>query len=127
MGILNAIDLKQKIKKSEYNARMEKLEIKLGQLERKALDNKVPITIVFEGWGASGKGRQINELLQVLDPRGRQSIFDTSSQSRRDLPTVYVAVLDQNPRTRAHGDLRSELVQSIHCGEIRYDDGQAAG
>ena len=70
MGILNAIDLKQKIKKSDYNAQMEKLEIKMGQLERKALENKVPITIVFEGWGASGKGRQINELLQVLDPRG---------------------------------------------------------
>ena len=33
MGILNAIDLKQKIKKSDYNAQMEKLEIKLGQLE----------------------------------------------------------------------------------------------
>ena len=70
MGMLDAINLKQKIKKSNYNARMEKLEIKLGQLERKALENKVPITIVFEGWGASGKGRLINELLQVLDPRG---------------------------------------------------------
>ena len=70
MGMLDAIDLKQEMKKSEYNARMEKLKMKMGQLERKALENKVPITIVFEGWGASGKGRQINELLQVIDPRG---------------------------------------------------------
>ncbi|MBT3603643.1 MAG: hypothetical protein HN521_11305, partial [Candidatus Latescibacteria bacterium] len=30
----------------------------------------VPITIVFEGWGAAGKGRLINELLLALDPRG---------------------------------------------------------
>ncbi len=84
MEIMDAIDLKQRIKKSDYNARMEKLEIKMGQLERKALENKVPITIVFEGWGASGKGRQINELLQVLDPRGVK-VYSTQVSNEEEI------------------------------------------
>ncbi len=84
MEMLNAIDLNKKIKKSDHKARMEKLEIKMGELQRKARENNVPITIVFEGWGASGKGRLINELLQVLDPRGVR-VYSTQVSNEEEL------------------------------------------
>ena len=70
MGMLEAVDLTQKLSKDDYNASMDALEINMGQLQRQAYEMGVPITIVFEGWGASGKGRLINELLLALDPRG---------------------------------------------------------
>ena len=70
MGLLDDIDLSQKLPKADYNASMDALEINMGQLQRQAHEMGVPITIVFEGWGASGKGRLINELLLALDPRG---------------------------------------------------------
>lgn len=70
MSLLDAVDLSQKLSKEEYDAFMDALEINMGQLQRQALEMKVPITIVFEGWGAAGKGRLINELLLALDPRG---------------------------------------------------------
>lgn len=70
MGLLEQVDLSQKVPKADYKARMEEIEIYMGQLQRLARENGVPITIVFEGWGAAGKGRLINELLLALDPRG---------------------------------------------------------
>ena len=30
----------------------------------------VPLMVVFQGWGAAGKGTQINQLILPLDPRG---------------------------------------------------------
>lgn len=70
MGVLDKVDLSQKIPKADYKASMEALEINMGQLQRQAHEMGVPITIIFEGWGAAGKGRLINELLLALDPRG---------------------------------------------------------
>ena len=84
MSLLNALDLNAKINKSNYKVMMEELEIKMGHLQRKARENNVPITIVFEGWGASGKGRLINELLQVLDPRGVR-VHSTQAPNEEEL------------------------------------------
>ncbi len=68
--MLEKLDLSKKTKKSDYKRLMDDLELKLGVLQRQATELKIPIIIVFEGWGASGKGRRINELLMALDPRG---------------------------------------------------------
>ncbi|MDA0710993.1 MAG: phosphate--AMP phosphotransferase [bacterium] len=68
--MLDTVDLSQKLSKADYDAAMESLEINMGQLQRQAHERGVPITIVFEGWGSSGKGRLVNELLLSLDPRG---------------------------------------------------------
>ncbi|MEY8394267.1 polyphosphate:AMP phosphotransferase [Lachnospiraceae bacterium 45-P1] len=56
--------------KKEYKEEKEKLGIRLGLLQRKLKDAKVPVLIVFDGYDAAGKGLQINRLIQTLDPRG---------------------------------------------------------
>lgn len=63
-------DLCLKLKKSEYKSFVDPLKLKLGEIQRKAKNEKVPILIIFEGLDASGKGATINELLLALDPRG---------------------------------------------------------
>ncbi len=42
----------------------------LTDLQQKIQNAKIPIVILFEGWGASGKGNAISNLLEYLDPRG---------------------------------------------------------
>ncbi|MGL4533654.1 MAG: polyphosphate:AMP phosphotransferase [Fusobacteriaceae bacterium] len=59
-----------KLKKKQYKEIVDPLKEKLGELQRKAKEKKVPILIIFEGLEASGKGAGINELLLSLDPRG---------------------------------------------------------
>ncbi len=68
--MLEKLDLTKKMDKAEYKKKMEKLEPKLGKLQRECREQGIPVMIAFEGYGASGKGVQIGELIKALDPRG---------------------------------------------------------
>lgn len=68
--MLENIDLSLSVKNNEYKDSMKILEVKLGELQRKAWELKIPIIFVFEGWHASGLGKDINRLILSLDPRG---------------------------------------------------------
>ena len=56
--------------KTGYKSKINDLEDRLGQLQREAFEHGVPISIVFEGFSASGKGALMNQMLLALDPRG---------------------------------------------------------
>ena len=68
--MLENIDLSLAVKNGEYKESMKILEVKLGELQRKAWELKIPIIFVFEGWHASGMGEDINRFILPLDPRG---------------------------------------------------------
>lgn len=70
--MLEKVDLTKKMSKEEYKRKMDHLEVRLGQLQRQCKELKIPVLIVFEGFGASGKGLQIGYLIQSMDPRGFQ-------------------------------------------------------
>ena len=70
--MLEKVDLTKKLSKEDYKARMEHLEVRLGQLQRQCKELQIPVLIVFEGFGAAGKGVQIGYLIQSMDPRGFQ-------------------------------------------------------
>lgn len=68
--MLEQIDLTKKISKEEYAERMEVLEPQLSKLQRECKAAGIPVMIIFEGFGAAGKGYQIGRLIRALDPRG---------------------------------------------------------
>ena len=68
--MLEKIDLTKKISKEEYDSQMEILETRLGRLQRECKALGIPVMIVFEGFGAAGKGLQIGRLIHAMDPRG---------------------------------------------------------
>lgn len=68
--MLEQMDLTKNIDKKTYKRRVKESVQKLGLLQRECRKAGIPIVIVFEGMGASGKGMQINRLIQALDPRG---------------------------------------------------------
>ena len=68
--MLEKVDLTKKLSKEEYKEKMPHLEAELGRLQRECKALGIPIVIVFEGFGASGKGFQIGRLIQSMDPRG---------------------------------------------------------
>ena len=68
--MLEKVDLTKKMSKEEYKEKMPQLEARLGRLQRECKALGIPIMIVFEGFGASGKGLQIGRLIQSMDPRG---------------------------------------------------------
>ena len=68
--MLEKVDLNKKMSKEEYKNIIGELQLKLASLERQVKEYKIPVIIVFEGWGSSGKGTLINKLILPLDPRG---------------------------------------------------------
>ena len=68
--MLREVDLNQNLTKKEYKDMIDKLAPKFAALQREARAKGLPVMIVFEGWGASGKGTMISRLIQPLDPRG---------------------------------------------------------
>ncbi len=82
--MLSNIDLTKKVEKKEYKQIIEDLELQLGLLQRKIKDENIPILMVFEGWGAGGKGTLINKVLYSLDPRG-VNVYTTDKQTENDV------------------------------------------
>ena len=68
--MLEKIDLDKKLSKKEFGIVMDELAPRLSFLQRECRASGIPIMVVFEGWGASGKGTLINKLIAPLDPRG---------------------------------------------------------
>lgn len=68
--MLEKIDLSKKLEKDDYKSKIDDMRLKLAGLQREAKELKIPLTIVFEGWDAAGKGTLINKLILPLDPRG---------------------------------------------------------
>lgn len=68
--MLKDLDLEVKMEKQAWEEVADSLKTKLGVLQQRARALKIPMVILFEGWGASGKGRMISRLISNLDPRG---------------------------------------------------------
>ena len=53
----------------DYKDMTKQLQQNLSELQLMIRDRKIPVIIVFEGWGASGKGSLIADTIKMLDPR----------------------------------------------------------
>jgi polyphosphate:AMP phosphotransferase len=61
--------VKNNNKSFDYKDMTTQLEQDLGALQHAILDAKLPVIILVEGWGASGKGQLIGDMIKMLDPR----------------------------------------------------------
>ena len=68
--MLEQIDLSLSIPKEEYNALVEQLGYRLGELQRGCRNAGIPIVVVLEGWDSAGKDGSVNQLVRLIDPRG---------------------------------------------------------
>ena len=111
--MLEKLDLTKKLDKKEYKERMEKLAPKLGKLQRACKELGIPVMIAFEGYDAAGKGLQIGELIQALDPRGFEVYAVKEGDQGGEDASLPVAVLDEDARQRTDRHLRQQLVRKV--------------
>lgn len=55
--------------KEEISLRLKEARAKLAEYQLKIKDRKIPVYILFEGWGAAGKGKIIGKIIKNIDPR----------------------------------------------------------
>mgnify|MGYP003289539047 FL=1 len=53
----------------EVKNRLKKSRDRLYELQMKIKEHKLPVLVLFEGWGASGKGSTIGKIIKNIDPR----------------------------------------------------------
>lgn len=68
--MLENVKLEQKMNKDLFKQRMKELKPVLSALQQPLKRAGLPVVILFEGWGASGKGSMISRLILNFDPRG---------------------------------------------------------
>lgn len=84
--MLEIVDLEQTVSKEAFKQRSKELKPALAALSQPIKQQKLPVIILFEGWGAAGKGSMISNLIVNFDPRGYQvhSIIGRSDEEKRE-------------------------------------------
>ena len=69
-GLLSDLDLTKQVEdKSDYREKVQSLQLELLHFQRKILESKRNVILVFEGPDAAGKGGVIKRITEKLDPR----------------------------------------------------------
>ena len=53
----------------ELKQRLDAAKEKLARQQLLIKEQKIPVLVVMEGWGTSGKGYSIGQIIQNIDPR----------------------------------------------------------
>ena len=61
--MLDSINLTTEIPKAEYKQEARDLKQRLVALQQTVREKKLPVVILFEGWGAAGKGSLISDVM----------------------------------------------------------------
>ena len=82
--MLDSINLMTEIPKAEYKQEVRELKRRLAMLQQTVREKKLPVVILFEGWGAAGKGSIISDVMLSMDPRG-YSVYSITEPSQDEL------------------------------------------
>ncbi len=84
--MLEKVDLDESMPCEKYSEISKKLKARLSSLQQPVKQGGLPVIILFEGWGASGKGSLISKLILNFDPRGFKvySVIEPTALEKRE-------------------------------------------
>ena len=120
----------EKPEPAELEARLSTARDKLYEEQMKIKEYKVPVFVLFEGWGASGKGSLIGKIIKNIDPRffkvATMSNIPTEEESRRPFLYRYFAQIPEEGKfTFLDGGWMEETTTEILRGELDEDGYEA--
>ena len=59
----------EKPEDEELQTRLEEAKNRLASQQMLIKEHKLPVLVLFEGWGAAGKGSTIGKIIRSIDPR----------------------------------------------------------
>lgn len=107
--MLDKINLKKIMLKEEYKQEVPPLKQKMGELQQSFKQAKVPVIVLFEGWGASGKGSLMSNVILTMDPRGFH-VESTTPPTLDERRHLSMAFLEKSACPGHHGRIRPGLV-----------------
>ncbi|MCR4688423.1 MAG: polyphosphate:AMP phosphotransferase [Saccharofermentans sp.] len=74
----------------ELRERVEIERAKLAQCQMKIADKGLPVMIIFEGWGAAGKGSVLGRVIKSIDPRFfKVKTYPAPTDEEKRYPFLY--------------------------------------
>lgn len=89
INLKNFSSLDSPLSGEEKKEKIKTLRAKLGELQLKIQEQKLPVLVLVEGWGASGKGSRISSMIRELDPRFFR-VISVSSPSEEELAKPFL-------------------------------------
>lgn len=101
--------------KEDIKVRLSAARTRLYELQMALKEHKIPVIVLFEGWGASGKGSTISKVIKNIDPRFLKSQLCQRLQKRTFGNHFFTGILR-----------RSRKPVNLHSG-FRMDGSDLSG
>ena len=76
--------------KEEVRERLAAARAQLYEFQMKIKEHKIPVLVLFEGWGASGKGSTIGKVIKNIDPRFfKVATMSAPTEEEKRYPFLY--------------------------------------
>ena len=106
----------------ELSERLEKARAELAVRQMKVKEAGLPVLVVFDGWGAAGKGSVLGRVIKNMDPRffKCETLTEpTSEETRRPfLYRYFVRIPKEGKFSFFDGSWMGEVTQQYLLGEI---------
>lgn len=83
--------------KEDIKVRLSAARTRLYELQMALKEHKIPVIVLFEGWGASGKGSTISKVIKNIDPRFFKVATMFSTYRGRPSETISLPIFQGNP------------------------------
>ncbi len=106
----------------ELDARLEKARFELAKRQMSVKEKGLPVLIVFDGWGAAGKGSVLGRVIKNMDPRffKCETLTEpTSEETRRPfLYRYFVRIPKEGKFSFFDGSWMGEVTSHYLMGDI---------
>ena len=113
----------------EMEQRLEELRGKLFAKQMEIRDHKLPVLVVFEGWGAAGKGSVLGKVIRNIDPRFfKTATMHAKSEDELRKPFLYrhfVKIPEAGKFEFLDGSWMDEVTREYLQGEMTKDTYQS--
>ena len=76
--------------KEEVKERLRTAREQLYDFQMKIKEHKIPVLVLFEGWGSSGKGSTIGKVIKNIDPRFFKVVtMSVPTEEEKRYPFLY--------------------------------------
>lgn len=98
--MLEQVDVDKKMSKDDYEKKMESLSTRLGELQRKCKEQKIPVMVTFDGVDAAGKGHDDQSCDSIFRSPWLPGVYNRKSRRGRENAPIFLAVFYKNSGKR---------------------------
>lgn len=88
------------LSKEEKKEELRRLSQRMEALQLSVKQNDLPVIVLVEGWGTSGKGSRIAAMIRQMDPRFFQVVSTEAPTAEEKARPVFVPAHEEDPGKR---------------------------